>query len=153
MTGKVNMLMGIGNRLRGDDGAGSILAENFQHHGWVSLDTATVPENFTGKIKKIRPALLVIVDGCRMGLEPGEFRRIHPDHVSSGGDFLSHSGSTSLLLERITPYIGEIIIIGIEPGNTDLSEGLSEPVSGAVKSITEIIKRGEVGRIRPLYDT
>ena len=49
------MLLGIGNRLRSDDGAGSLLAERLQDSEWHAIDGADIPENFTGIIKRENP--------------------------------------------------------------------------------------------------
>ena len=38
MISKKNILMGVGNVLKGDDGIGSIIAKSFTHQDWLSLD-------------------------------------------------------------------------------------------------------------------
>ena len=44
---KKNILMGVGNILKGDDGIGSMIAKSFTHQDWLSLDCGVVPENYT----------------------------------------------------------------------------------------------------------
>ncbi len=51
---------GIGNRLKCDDGAGSILAENLSLRGMTAFDCSIVPENFTGALRKAAPDILII---------------------------------------------------------------------------------------------
>ena len=66
-----NILLGIGNPLNGDDGAGIYVAEQFRKDGWISLSCGTAPENFTGIIRKAHPDCLVLVDAAALGLSPG----------------------------------------------------------------------------------
>jgi hydrogenase 3 maturation protease len=81
MGSKKNILMGIGNTLRGDDGIGSIIARSFKDRDWLSMDCGVVPENFTSIIKKNRPDLVVLIDAVEMDLKSGEFRTISPDRI------------------------------------------------------------------------
>ena len=79
--GKDYILMGLGNRWRGDDGVGSFIAENFHSDDWYVLDCGTAPENFLSFVEKNRPRYLVVVDTAQMNLEPGEFRVIPPEKI------------------------------------------------------------------------
>jgi len=41
----MNVLLGIGNDMRGDDFAGSYVARTFRNERWVVIDAGIVPEN------------------------------------------------------------------------------------------------------------
>jgi len=48
------IFIGIGNKLRKDDGAGSIIISRLKRRGIKNvLDCGIVPENFIGKIKEL----------------------------------------------------------------------------------------------------
>ena len=74
-----NILLGIGNPLNGDDGVGIYVAERFRKENWIPLTCGTAPENFTGIIRKNKPACLILVDAAAMGISPGEYRIIPRD--------------------------------------------------------------------------
>jgi hydrogenase 3 maturation protease len=136
-------ILGIGNRLKRDDGAGSILAENLSLRGLTSFDSAVVPENFTGALRKAAPDTLIIVDACAMGLKPGEFRKIALKRIDDEDTFSSHSPGIIELISYIGEFIPEIIFIGIEPESMDFGEGLNPEVQDGIKILEEIIFSGK----------
>lgn len=136
-----NVLLGIGNRLRSDDGAGSHLAEMFSFPGWLSVDGDIMPENFTGIIKKENPELLIIVDACSMDERPGSFRRIPLSHLSSEYGFNTHNASVKTLIEYLHQFVKEIVFIGIQPETTAFGEELSIVVKNVLPQIADILKK------------
>lgn len=69
----------MGNRLKSDDGVGPFIIDklkrqNIENEKLMFIDAETVPENFTGKIRKENPTHLIIVDACLMNLNPGEMQ-------------------------------------------------------------------------------
>ncbi len=150
-TESKNILLGIGNSLRGDDGAGSFIARNFHHHLWISLDSGTAPENFTSKIKDVKPNLLIIIDAAELNLASGAFRII-PYNKISELQFSTHSIPLSFLLDYLKSFCKEIIMIGIQPGSTNLSDNLSQNVLVGCKKIIKYIKDDKVKEIKVLND-
>ena len=80
-------VLAMGSKLRGDDAAGLLAAENLaratrrkrlQRPLKVFIGD-TAPENLTGEIKKFRPTHLVILDAVDMGRRPGTAELIEPD--------------------------------------------------------------------------
>lgn len=139
MNSKKNILMGVGNILRGDDGIGSILAKTFKDNDWLSLDCGVVPENYTSIVKKNRPALLVILDVVEMDLKPGELRIISPEKISIL-HLTTHSMPLSFLISYLKDYAEKIIFIGIQPKNIDFSNSISPELSKSLKKIIKILK-------------
>jgi hydrogenase 3 maturation protease len=141
-----NILLGIGNPLNGDDGVGIYVAERFRNDNWIPLACGTAPENFTGIIRKIRPACLVLVDAAAMGISPGEFRIIPRDKledVSIG----THQLPLSLLIDFLSDTASRIILIGIQPEHAGTGEEISLQVrKGADRLISEL-STGELDRI------
>ncbi|KQC08673.1 MAG: hypothetical protein APR55_11305 [Methanolinea sp. SDB] len=132
----VDMVLGIGNTLNGDDGVGCYVARHLEKTGWISLDCGTVPENFTGIVRRERPDLLVLVDAADMHLPPGEYRIIPGNLIEEVGTG-THALPLSHLIDFLAPVAGEILFIGIQPG----SLGTGDPLSGKVKrSGDEVIR-------------
>lgn len=139
MDSKKYILMGIGNTLRGDDGIGSIIAQDFKDRDWLSMDCGVVPENFTSIIKKNKPDLVVLVDAVEMDLKSGEFRIISPDRISAL-HLTTHSMPLSFLISYLKDYTQELIFIGIQPKTIDYSNSVSPEVIKSSEKIIGILK-------------
>ncbi len=144
-----NVLLGIGNRLRGDDGAGSFIAQYFHHHHWITVDGGSVPENVTSVIKKIKPQLLVIVDASRMNIDAGSFRIIPFKKIISL-QLSTHAMPLNFLIEYLTPYCQRLILIGIQPLSTQLGENLSEPVLKGCRLLVDLLKKNRIEEVKKL---
>ncbi len=135
------VIMGIGNDIRGDDGIGPYIVENIKHleSSNVSiLNVTTAPENFTGKIRKIDPTHIIIVDAVIMNEGPGKIKIVKKEEVA-GVSISTHSMSLSYLvnyLELEKPY--NILFIGIEPESMELGQGLSPLVKSSSDEIINI---------------
>jgi len=141
-----NILLGIGNPLNGDDGAGIYVAGQFRKDGWLSLSCGTAPENFTGIIRKAHPDCLVLVDAAAMGLSPGEYRVI-PRHRIADVSIGTHQLPLSLLIDFLSDSAGQIILIGIQPGVAVAGEEISPRIrEGASRLVHELLS-GKINRI------
>jgi len=141
-----NILLGIGNSLNGDDGAGMLVAGQFRKEGWISLSCGTAPENFTGIIRKTRPDCLVLVDAAAMGLSPGEFRII-PRHKIADVSIGTHQLPLSLLIDFLSDASGRIVLIGIQPDRVVSGEEISLRVREGADRLVHVLSSGEPGRI------
>ncbi len=141
----MNILLGVGNTLLSDDGAGIYVAESFKKEGWFSYNCGTAPENFTSIIRRENPETLLIVDAARMGLSPGEFRQIPEDKISDVS-FGTHQLPLSQLTAYLKEYAKKIVIIGIEPKSTDFGEELSPEIKDACEKLLKLIEE-DPGRI------
>jgi len=138
----VKMLLGIGNLLRGDDGAGNYVADRFRAPGWLALDCGTIPENFTGTVRKEHPVLLVFVDAAEMGIFPGEFRIIRPDDIAAV-TFGTHALPLSILIEFLSHDAGRILFIGIQPAQTETDQALTDAVRQGADRLIRILEEGD----------
>jgi len=141
-----NILLGIGNSLNGDDGVGIYVAERFRKDNWIPLACGTAPENFTGIIRKIRPACLVLVDAAAMGISPGEFRIIPRDKVEDVS-IGTHQLPLSLLIDFLSDTASRIILIGIQPERAGTGEEISLPVRRGADRLLHVLFTGELDRI------
>jgi hydrogenase 3 maturation protease len=135
LKGKV-VILGVGNTLKADDGAGCILAQRLKGKTRiVSIDAGSAPENFTGTIKKEDPDTILIVDAADMGKDPGDFALLAKDDILSCG-FTTHDLSPAMLMEYLqTQTRADIYMLGIQPQKVELGEGLSQAVEQALEKI------------------
>jgi hydrogenase 3 maturation protease len=145
----VNVLLGIGNSLLGDDGAGNYIASRFRQPGWTVYDCGTVPENFTSPVRKAHPEILLLVDAAEMGLPAGEFRVVPPDRIADVS-IGTHSLPLTHLIDYLSPDAGQIIFVGIQPASMEMGMELSPAVREGAERLTDMIRTGLLSAI-PLY--
>lgn len=144
----MDILMGIGNTLRCDDGAGPYIAQHVKGGSFLSLDCGTVPENFTSVVRRIRPELLLLVDAADMGLKAGEFRIIQKEHVNDVS-IGTHNMPLSYLIDFLSDSCRTVIFIGIQPGIIADGESLSEKVRTGSDILAGIIEKRAFETIPP----
>jgi hydrogenase 3 maturation protease len=142
----VHLLLGIGNQLMGDDGAGNFVATRIRRPGWIAFDCGTAPENFTGKVKDLHPEILVLVDAADMKILPGEFRLVSPVHIADVA-FGTHALSLRILIEYLAPYVNRILFIGIQPKRVEPGLSLSDAVKKSTGRLARLIELEEFDRI------
>ena len=136
------MVLGIGNELKSDDGVGpfiinSLNKENIENKNLLFIDAKTVPENFTGKIRKENPTHLIIVDACLMDSNPGDMKIVSNDEFANIG-ISTHSMSLSFFVRYLEKDMDiRIIFVGIEPETMQWGE---KPTSKVEKSAIEFIE-------------
>lgn len=145
----MNVLMGIGNEIKGDDGVGNSIAREFSAPGWKSIECETVPENFTAVVKRERPELLVLVDATDMGLEAGEMRILPKERLNAESEG-THSLPLRHFVTHLENHARSIVFIGIQPGKMDIGEEISEEVSEAKKRVLEMLQKADFSGIKQL---
>ena len=139
------IVLGVGNELKSDDGVGpfiikKLLAENIENDNLLFINAETVPENFTGKIRKENPSHVIIVDACLMGCQPGEIKIVDKEDFANIG-ISTHSMSLSYFvkyLEKDNDF--KVIFVGIEPETMDWGENPTENVEKTAFEFIEILK-------------
>lgn len=140
------IVLGVGNELKCDDGIGPYIinklkCENIEDKkSLLFINAETVPENFTGKIRKEKPSHLIIVDACLMGGEPGDMKIVNRYDFADIG-ISTHSMSLSFFvryLEKDTDF--GIIFVGIEPESMDYADKPTPKVEDAANEFINILK-------------
>ncbi|MCG2734914.1 MAG: hydrogenase maturation peptidase HycI [Thermoplasmatales archaeon] len=142
----MNILMGIGNVLKGDDGIGCYIAKNFKEKNWLSLDCSTAPENFTSVIRKNKPSLLVIVDAADMDIDAGGFRIVSEEKIENIG-ISTHNMPLSFLINYLKDSANRIIFICIQPKTVSESEEISDELKKSAEQIIKILREGRFEEI------
>jgi hydrogenase 3 maturation protease len=130
------VLLGIGNTLKGDDGAGPFVCEKVQ--GAVSatvIDAGTVPENYIQKIVSLAPRHLLIIDAADFGAAAGDMRVFGAEELANVS-ISTHSLSPRLFLDVIGGSIDvEAFLIAIQPKRMGFGQGLSGEVERAATEL------------------
>ena len=132
------LILCIGNRDGGDDAVGPYIADRLKSTTVDVIDCGTIPENYTGVVKKEKPDQLVIIAAVDMGLTPGEIRIIPKEKI--GVTALStHGIPISVLISYLEQYIKTIVFIGIQPKN--MCGTMTETVKKSGEEVAKIIQK------------
>jgi hydrogenase 3 maturation protease len=140
LTGKV-LVVGIGNAMRADDGAGPALVQRlgkgFQEN---CLDAGVAPENYLEKIVKAEPQTVALVDAVDFGGIPGEIRILETDELGAAG-LSTHALTLSLASDYLKARAPvRIFLIGIQPQTVEMDEEISPPVAKAVERLARLLE-------------
>ncbi len=139
------VIIGIGNQLRGDDFAGSLVARKLGQElkkNYVTVfDGGIVPENFTGMIKREDPSHIILIDAADMGKPPGYIKIIEKDKISQY-NISTHAMPLSFLIKYLEHSIEvDTILIGIQPKEMELIDTVSQEVDASVTLLVDVLKR------------
>jgi hydrogenase 3 maturation protease len=135
LSGRV-ALVGVGNRLRGDDAFGPLVIDRVQDTVPADcFDCASTPENWLSKIEAAAPDTILALDIADFGGEPGELRLLRPDQLGRPGASthgLSHRVWMELLSQRAN---APIQMLAVQPIQIQLGSPVSEPVARRVEEV------------------
>jgi hydrogenase maturation protease len=141
LAGKRFGVVGVGNVLRGDDGAGSTLVALLGGRGaaFPLVDACEVPENYGGWVEKQGIDAVVFVDAVDFGGAPGGCRVIPFEDL-----MLSASATHRLSLHFLIRYLterwkGDPVLVGVQPKSMKLGEELSPEVARAVENLADAL--------------
>ncbi len=143
------VILGLGNRTRGDDAAGIVCSEKLKKSlrgkarpclkillGYES------PESLTGKIRKFDPDIVLILDAAAGPRGAGEVFIVEKDQIGDQGAS-THKPSLALLVRYLEESIGcKVIVLGIQPetiGFNLRANELSDPVKKSVQTLAEYL--------------
>ena len=145
------LIVGVGNKLFGDDGFGPEVIEYLENH-------FTIPENvcladagtgirrilFTITLSEVRPKVIVVIDAVDKGREPGEIFDISLDEIPKEkiDDFSIHQVPSSNLLKELQDLCSVKVVIKVCQVKTipdTIQSGLSVPLQKAVPLLAQTI--------------
>jgi hydrogenase 3 maturation protease len=132
-------LVGVGNELNGDDGAGVLVARTVvnpdDQMNWLVIDAGPVPESFTGPLRRFQPDLVLFVDAAEMG-EPVGTAAWLEWQATDGLSASTHSLPPTVLAKYLIHELAcQVAMIGIQPQQLELGKSLSPAVQ---KTVTEV---------------
>ena len=137
------VIVGIGNTLKGDDGAGPLVCEQLGGKVCAELiDAGTVPENYIQTIIRKAPQNLLVIDAIDFGAPAGTINIFKPEQLNSLA-FSTHTLSPRLFVDLVCQDIKvDAYFIGIQPAQMQLGQPQSEQVNEAIQwlvsALTEI---------------
>ena len=148
-------VLGVGHELYGDDAVGVWLAGRLGElipasESLLAVQGGPAPENFTGVLRRYRPDLVLLVDAALMDLQPGETGWLSWQDTT-GFSASTHTLPLHLLASYLTAELNcEVVLLGIQPGQTRVGAPLSpvvqEAAEGIAKSIRKIIHPSQGSR-------
>lgn len=135
------VLVGMGNPLRGDDGAGPALMRRMDGLcDCLCINAETTPENCLGLIAKQQPDTVVFIDAVDMGLAPGQWR-VFEDSEMAETSLHTHGISLGLLIAHLQSHTdARIVVLGIQPCSVAFGQGISVDVETAIEEIAEAVQ-------------
>ena len=103
------------------------------------INGGSVPENFTGLIKKINPSHIILIDATLMNREAGEINIVNKENIVDIS-ISTHSMSLAYLIKYLQlekEY--DILFIGIEPEKMDLSFELSPKIKNSSNMLIKLL--------------
>ncbi len=139
LTGRVCVL-GFGNRIWRDDGAGSIVAEALQATQELdAIDGGFVPENHLEVVVRKRPDSILLIDAADFGGHPGEIRLLDHEALISSG-ISTHAGSPQLLAQYLENRChARVALLAIQPADSSAGSSLSPAVSRSVTHLINVL--------------
>lgn len=134
-------VMGVGNALCADDGAGMLFAElvrdEAEKAGVLVLEASTAPENFSGALRVFRPDVLLIVDAANLAEPPGAVRPV-PEEQIGGTAFSTHMLPLSFLISYLAAECGcRVQVLGVQPASVQPGDGMCAAVRQAVDGLAK----------------
>ncbi len=130
------LFAGVGNVLKRDDGVGVYITQKIRHGNGIGRLTVEMGiENHIGKINKLAPDVLVIIDACDFGREPGY------SELSRACDMMDMTTNThNISLAKLSELFNmPVYILGIQPADISFGEGMDAKVSETSEQITGMI--------------
>lgn len=130
------LFVGIGNLLKKDDGVGVYISSGIKNKSNIETLTVEVSlENYIGKINRIDPDILVLIDCVEMGSAPGTYKLMS---VSKIDDLTFNTHNISL--KRISEFFTmPVYLLGIQPEKIEFGENMSYLVKEEAEKIINII--------------
>lgn len=139
-------MLGIGNDLNGDDGAGCAIADELlrtrtpqkqSNYALSVYNCGTVPENFVGKLRKIQPDFVLLIDSGDFSASPGTIRLFSPEE-SVGFSFATHALPLNILASYIEAETkAKAALLLIQPEQVSYLSPISFAVQQSVERIID----------------
>ncbi|MHA1603305.1 MAG: hydrogenase maturation peptidase HycI [Candidatus Freyarchaeota archaeon] len=138
------VLLGVGSEFHGDDYVGVIICKRLKNRvpENVSIIEAGVsPENFTGKLRRINPSHIILIDAADMCSAPGSVRIINSSDIG-GLPISTHHLPLSMFINYLEESTNSsVIFIGIQPKSTNFGESLSSELERVAQNLSHVLKK------------
>jgi len=138
------VVLGLGNVLHADDGAGAQVIKRLRDDARVPRDVSLIEGGTLGL--ELLPYVwdcsrLIVIDAVEVGQAAGTLVRMSGEELNSlpGNSNVHQLGVSDLLvaLRMMAQRQPAVVLLGVQPGNTDWSTELSPAVSEAMDALAE----------------
>jgi hydrogenase 3 maturation protease len=140
LKGRV-LLVGAGNTLRGDDGAGPELIALLDGKIDADLvDVGEVPESYFSRILEARADTVVFIDAANFGGAPGDVAVFEAEDIA-GCALSTHQMPVDLFFRYIKQNgRAELFAVGIQPAQIGFGDPVSPGVEATVLALAELLR-------------
>ena len=134
------VVMGIGNPCRGDDAAGSLVAQKINAAPGVRvIDAQEVPESYVRQVVGEGPDTVVLIDSVDLNSAPGSVAVLDKDQVA-GYWPSTHRVPLTLLMDYLAREThARVCLIAIQPRGTGFMQPMSGEVHASVAGIARVL--------------
>ncbi len=136
------VVLGVGNPMRGDDAVGIEVAKRLfgRVPEWIRIiDCGMTPENFLPEIEAYCPTHVLIADAAELHAEPGAAQLLPLEKMLNAA-ISTHTIPLSILAGVLAEEVkAKIVLLGIQPHDTSLTEEMSPELKKAAEEIIETI--------------
>ena len=139
------VVLGLGNVLHADDGAGAEVIKRLRQDTRVPEKVSLIEGGTLGL--ELLPYIwdcthLIVVDAVDVGQAPGTVVRMSGEELNSlpGNSSVHQLGVSDLLvaLRVLARRQPEVVLLGVQPANTDWSTDLSPAVAEAINTLVDV---------------
>jgi len=150
-------VIGVGNRLWGDDGAGPELLRRLKEEWEVQetrlnfqgqcffIDAGDSPEDWLIRIADFKPELILVIDAMDLHSEPGSIAILESEAIPEAFCYSTHRLPLRTLLHLWEKSGSETLVLGIQPKELAFKEGLSPEVKMSIDSLALFFHRRHFG--------
>ncbi len=143
-------ILGVGNELTGDDIAGVLVARGLKAMleaqplpesapQILVMDAGAAPENFTGKLRRFEPELVLWIDAAELGAAVGTVEWFDWQ-AAEGLSASTHTMPPFMLAKYLIHELGcRVALVGIQPEQLHFDEPPSQAVMTAVQRLTNTL--------------
>lgn len=147
MNGRALLVIGVGNRDRGDDAAGPVVCDLLRASDVAGVETLVFEGSVVDLPLHWRPDdHVVIVDAAAPAGQPGRITDFNAltDRLVAPGTISTHTvdvGAAIELARAMAKLPAELSIVGIEGASFEFGDGLAPEVDCGVRQVVERISR------------
>ena len=132
--------------MRGDDAIGPMIAGKLKKifkktPDLMVINAETVPENYTGTIRKENPSHIIFIDAVEMKSNPGHIRLVQREEIADYS-ISTHAMPISFMIKYLESFTdARMLLIGIQPKNMEMNNSISDEVQESVEKLTGILMK------------
>ena len=128
----------MGSELHGDDGVGVAIGRQLADQvPWPVFEVSLAPESFVVKVADCQPNLVILIDAADVGASPGAVLLTDADSLANLSPS-THGPGLKMFLEALRlMHACRVVMLGIQPANTETGQPLSATAAEAARQIVE----------------